>query len=161
MKVKLHRALIVTGLTLFAINADAGHRTFTRQEMAMMEPVPSIFDIYFKMASALANDSIDGLAPNASAIGNAIRRDRRKTLPAEIVAEADALAQIKDLGHARGVFKRLSNSLVQYLADHNVSSEYVQLYCPIAKASWLQKKSTDVANPYLGKKRPRCGTPMK
>lgn len=158
MKIHLYRAFILMALTAVAISAHAGHRTFSRQEVALMEPVPSVLGTYFKIATALARDSMDGVAPNASAIGSAIHRDRRKMLSTEIAAEADALAQTKDLRHARTVFRELSNSLIRYLADRDVSGAYQQFYCPIAKTNWLQKKGTEIDNPYLGRRSRGCGT---
>ena len=113
-----------------------------------MEPVKSVFDNYLKIESALANDSIEGVASNASAIASAVRGDSMKMLSPEIAAQADALSKAKDLATARAVFKRLSKSLIQYLNDHNVSGAYVEVYCPMAKASWLQT-GEKISNPYL------------
>ena len=152
VKIKLLLTFVVLTSAVFALATLAGHRTFSRQERAMMQPVRSVFDNYFKIASALANDSMDGVASNASAIGSAIRRDSRKMLSPEMAAQADVLAETKDLAGARVVFKRLSNSLIQYLADHKVTGKYVEVYCPIAEAAWLQEKGAKIHNPYLGKK---------
>lgn len=123
----------------------------------MMGQAPFVFDTYFKIASALAHDSIKGVAADAAAMGEAIRRDRGRMLPPEVAAEADALAQVNDLSRARIVFKRLSDSLIRYLAGWDVTDTYEQLYCPVTKANWLQKKETDVENPYLGQRRLHCG----
>jgi len=122
--------------------------------------VKSVLDHYLKIQSALANDSIDGVASNASAIGSAVRGDSMKMLSPEMAAQADALAKTKDLAKARGVFKRLSKSLIQYLADHKITSAYAEVYCPMAKASWLQK-GDKIENPYLGASMRGCGTIQK
>jgi hypothetical protein len=137
------------------------HRTFSRQEKAIMQPVQSVFHNYFKIASALANDSMHGVAVNGSAIGMSIRRDSRQMLSPETAAQADVLATTTQLSTARFVFKRLSTSLIRCLADHGATSVYVEVYCPTAKASWLQRKGQPIENPYLGKKMPRCGTIKK
>jgi len=79
-----------------------------------------------------------------------------KMLSPEIAAQADALANAKDLAEARAVFKRLSKSLIQYLNDHNASGAYVEVYCPMAKASWLQK-GDKIDNPYLESSMRGCG----
>ena len=118
----------------------------------MMQPVQSVFESYLRIAAALANDSTDGVASNASAIADAVRRDVRRMLSPKMAAQGDVLAQTKDLTSARVVFKRLSNSLIQYLADHNVTGTYVEVYCPAAKAAWLHKKGHKIGNPYFGKK---------
>ncbi len=125
-----------------------------------MEPVKSVFDHYLKIESALANDSIEGVAANAPAIASAVRSDSMKMPSPEMAAQADALAKAKDLATARAVFKRLSKSLIQYLADHEISGAYVEVYCPMAKASWLQKGGK-IDNPYLGASMRSCGEIQK
>lgn len=150
--------LTVLAMTGFAVVAGAGHRTFSKQGKALMQPVRFVFDNYFKIASTLANDSMDGVASNASAIGTAIRRDSKQMLSPEIAAQADVLAATTELSTARFVFKRLSRSLIRYLADHGATGVYVEVYCPKTNASWLQRNGKKIENPYLGKKMPGCGT---
>ena len=77
-------------------------------------------------------------------------------LPAEVGTEAEALTQVKDLQAARAAFKPLSNSLIKYLADHKAKEAYVQVYCPMADASWLQADK-NVKNPYMGQAMSECG----
>src|SRR5713226_42361 len=160
--------LIALALTAFATTARAGHRTFpklptrqselpTEQTGALKEPVKSVSDHYLKIQSALANDSIDGVTSNASAIGSAVRGDSMKMLSPEMASQADALAKTKDLAQARAVFKRLSKSLIQYLANHKITSASVEVYCPMVKASWIQKDKK-INNPYLGGSMRSCGT---
>ena len=52
----------------------------------MMQPVRFVFDNYFKIASALANDSLDGVPSSTSAIATAIRRDSKQMLSPETAA---------------------------------------------------------------------------
>ena len=65
----------------------------------MMQPVRFVFDNYFKIASALANDSLDGVASSTSAIATAIRRDSKQMLSPETAAQADVLAVTTELSH--------------------------------------------------------------
>lgn len=153
--------LIALALAAFVTNARAGHRTFPKEQTgALMEPVKSVLDNYLKIQSALANDSTDGVASNASAIASAVRGDSMKMLSPEVANQADALAKAKDVAAARKAFKPLSKSLIQYLADHNVTDTYVEVYCPMAKASWLQK-SDKIDNPYLDASMRGCGQIQK
>jgi len=163
------KTLTLTALVLavLATEARAGccdpespmmmHTADADQTAALMEPVKSVFDNYLIIQSALAKDSIDGVADSASAISSAIRGDSMKMLSPEIAAQADALATTKDLDGARAVFKRLSKSLIQYLNDHNISDAYVEVYCPTAKASWLQRDEK-INNPYMNASMRGCGT---
>ena len=162
MKTKLPLVLTLTAVIVaLAISARAGHRTFPNEETgALMEPMKSVFDNYLKIQSALANDSMEGVASSASAIGSAVRGDSMKMLSLQVADQADALAKTKNLASAREAFKPLSKSLIQYLADHNITSAYVEVYCPMAKASWLQT-GDKINNPYLDASMRGCGEIQK
>jgi hypothetical protein len=123
---------------------------------ALMEPVKSVYTDYLRIQTALAGDSMTGVAENATAISKAVQGDSMKMLPAAVATEAEALAEAKDLKAARTAFKPLSDSLIKYLADHKARDAYVQVYCPMADASWLQADKK-VNNPYMGKEMPTCG----
>lgn len=113
-------------------------------------------DHYLAVQSALALDSMKSVSASAQALAAAVRGDGTKSLPAAIAEQADALAKAKNLANARKAFKPLSESLITYFKANGVpQGTYVEVYCPIAKASWLQASET-VKNPYLG---PRSATP--
>ena len=122
---------------------------------ALTSPVKTVYDHYLKIQSALAGDSLAGVAENAKAIAKAAQGDA-KTLSADVGTQAEALAKAKDLKSARAAFKPLSDALIKYLADHNAKDAYVEIYCPMAHASWLQA-GKKVNNPYLGKSMSECG----
>ena len=96
----------------------------------------SVFDNYLKIESALANESTVGIGFNASAIASAERGDSMKMLPLKVAKQAEILAGTRNLSSAREAFKPLSKSL---MADHNITGPYVEVYCPMVKASWIQK----------------------
>lgn len=122
---------------------------------ALTAPVKSVYGHYLKIQASLAKDSMTGVAANADAIAKAVQTDA-KALPSAVATEAETVAQASDLKSARAAFKPLSNSLIQYLADHKARDAYVQVYCPMARASWLQADK-NVDNPYLGQEMPTCG----
>ncbi|HEY5298904.1 MAG TPA: DUF3347 domain-containing protein [Verrucomicrobiae bacterium] len=123
---------------------------------ALMEPMKSVYDHYLKIQTDLASDSLKGVADEANAIAKAVQGDSMKMLPTVVGAEAESLAKASDLKSARAAFKPLSDSLIKYLADHHAKNSYVEVYCPMAKASWLQADK-NINNPYLGKEMPGCG----
>ena len=124
---------------------------------ALMEPAKSVYDAYLKIQTEFVKDSLKGVSDNAAAIAKAVRGDDMKMLPSEVAKQADALAQAKDLKSAREAFKPLSTSLIKYLSDNKAGKGvYHEVYCPMAKASWLQS-GTDIKNPYLGTEMPNCG----
>lgn len=129
----------------------------TAPRSALPEAARPVFDGYLKIQSALARDSFQGVSATATAIAKTVRGDGQMTLSADVAAQAEALAQAKDLAAARNAFKPLSQSLIRYLADHKTGGGvYREAYCPMAKASWLQTEQT-VSNPYFGQAMLRCG----
>jgi|ERR1035437_306792 Cu(I)/Ag(I) efflux system membrane fusion protein len=123
----------------------------------LAQPVQAVFDNYIKLQGSLAQDSLEGVSSTATAMVKAIRGDSMKMLSQKVAAQAEALAQAKDLETARAAFKPLSESLIQYLKDQKVpSGTYHEAYCPMAKASWLQTDTT-IINPYMGKSMVHCG----
>lgn len=127
---------------------------------ALREPVKSVYDHYLTIQAGLAKDSLAGVAENAGAIAKAVQGDDTKMLPAEVAAQAATLAKASDLKAARAAFKPLSDSLIKYLADHHAKDAYVQVYCSMAQAGWLQKDG-NVNNPYFGKAMSQCGEIQK
>ena len=138
-----------------AVGLLAGVGARATDNPALTGPVKSVYDHYLKIQADLANDSLTGVAENANAITKAVQSDA-KMLPAEVGAQAEALAKAKDLRTARAAFKPLSDTLIKYLADHKARSAYVEVYCPMARASWLQADK-NVNNPYMGQAMSRCG----
>ena len=131
----------------------------THKEHAAILPksVQTVFDHYIKIQTALAEDSIENVRASAATIRNSVQSDPDKTLPAAVAEQAEALAKAGDIKSAREAFKLLSDSLLKYLAGNKAhASHYVRVYCPMAKARWLQT-GTAVNNPYFGKSMAGCG----
>ena len=122
---------------------------------ALPGPVKSVYSDYLKIQAQLANDSLTGVGEDATAIAKAVQGDA-KALPTAVASEAEALAKASDLRSARAAFKPLSDSLIEYLADHQSKEAYVQVYCPMARAHWLQSDRI-VHNPYYGQAMATCG----
>jgi hypothetical protein len=155
---KLIRTTVCLFLGLAVIGAPlAGFADEEKKMDALMEPVKSVLDHYLAIQKELTKDSIKGVEEHANAIAKAVKGDDMKMLPPEVAKEAEALAKAKDLKTAREADKLLSASLVKYLADNKAGrGVYHEVYCPMAKASWLQTDKT-VKNPYMGKAMPDCG----
>jgi len=116
-------------------------------------PIQSVMTPYLQIHDALAKDSMDGVSAAASALGKAAQSD--KMFPSELGQEAQTLAQAKDLGTARDAFKPLSETLIKAIGNNH--GTYVEVYCPMAKAHWLQTGTT-VSNPYFGASMSTCGS---
>ena len=123
----------------------------------LAEPAASVYENYGRIQTALAKDSLDGVATSAKTIAAAVRADASKSFSDSVAQQADATAKATDLAAARQAFKPLSEALIAYAAQHSaVGHLYRQAHCPMANASWLQTGSM-VMNPYLGQAMPHCG----
>ena len=155
MKLFNHFAPAVLGGLALAMTTFAP-ATQAADNPALMEPVKSVYNHYLKIQASLAGDSLNGVAANAEAIAKAVNADSMKMLPVAVATQADALAKATDLKSARAAFKPLSDSLIQYLADHKAKDAYVEVYCPMANVSWLQADK-HIHNPYYGQEMLTCG----
>jgi hypothetical protein len=118
----------------------------------------TVFDYYFKIQTALAQDSMENVSVSASVIAEIVRKDTSRGFPAQIVSQAEFLTKAKDVAAARAPFKALSGYLIQYLKTSNVPvGIYHEVHCPMAHVNWLQSDKT-VRNPFLGKPMSQCGT---
>ena len=96
----------------------------------------SIFENYFKINRALAQDSLEGVVDNAETLANAVRRDPGKALPLPVARQAGRLTQAKNLTEARDAFLRISASLIAYVKENRLSGFYFG-YCRIQRGAWL------------------------
>jgi Cu(I)/Ag(I) efflux system membrane fusion protein len=123
----------------------------------LKEPAKTVMSNYLAIQASLAGDSIQGLDEHAKAIATAVKGDAAKMLPPDVAAQAETLAQAKDITAARAAFKPLSASLIKYMAEEKAGKGlYHEVYCPMAEASWLQT-GKDIRNPYYGKEMLDCG----
>jgi Cu(I)/Ag(I) efflux system membrane fusion protein len=117
-----------------------------------------VFDNYLIIQRALADDSLKKVAASAEALAKAVRENPATTIHAEVAAQADALMKAKDLVAARTALKPLSELLIKYAKANKLTpGAYYEVYCPMAKAGWLQADKA-VKNPYFGAAMLRCGS---
>lgn len=108
-----------------------------------------VIDKYQTIQTALAQDSLEGVAESAAIIAKTVRTDPANTFPLRLVEQADRLANTKDLAKARYTFARMSPHLINYVKRNHLSGFYMG-YCRMQMLAWLQARS-DIANPYMGK----------
>ena len=144
-KILTFASLIILFVTVTALvyAADSG----------VSSPIQSVMTPYLQIHDALAKDSMNGVSGAAAALGKAAQSD--KMFPSELGREAQTLAQAKDLATARAAFKPLSETLIKAIGNNH--GAYVEVYCPMAKAHWLQK-GTSISNPYFGAAMSTCGS---
>jgi hypothetical protein len=116
-----------------------------------------VFENYLAAHASLAGDSLEKVSANASALAQAVRADAARSFALELAVQAEALAKAKDLATARQAFRPLSDSLIRYVKTANLPAGTLhEVYCPMAKASWLQAGTT-IRNPYWGAAMLNCG----
>jgi len=75
----------------------------------------------------------------------------------KIIADAQKIADSKDLKKQRETFQSLSDNFYTMAKGVKLSTEPIyQQYCPMKKAAWLSNESS-VKNPYYGSSMLTCG----
>ena len=142
--------------------AQMGSNTTVQARPGVLLSAPAgvakaVMDDYTAIQAALAKDSISGISESANALAKAVQDDQTKSFPAQIPKQAEALSQATNLAAARETFKLLSQSLIGYVNTRKMTTgTYYEVYCPMAKASWLQTEKT-ITNPYMGQAMLECG----
>lgn len=120
-------------------------------------PEKQAYENYLKIQTALTTDSLKGVPEAAQAIAQAVRADQDKKLPAAAADQAERVGKAASVSSAREAFKALSKTLIDYRKNSRpLMSQYHEVYCPMADASWLQTGKT-VMNPYYGSAMLHCG----
>lgn len=117
---------------------------------------------YYTLKDALVSSNPITVAAGAEAFVKAlndidtstVKEDSRK----ELLSDAVAISQTKDLKVQRVKFATLSGNMFTLAKAVKLSSEPVyQQYCPMKQASWLSN-SKAIKNPYYGNMMLTCGS---
>jgi Cu(I)/Ag(I) efflux system membrane fusion protein len=152
-----------TSILILGIIGTALVYAGTQQFDQSMQPV---VEAYLIIQEALADDKTDGVksaAEKVAALSDNLDPDtvtgehatHYKDVPARIKTAALKLAKEKEIGPMRDAFKALSRPMAMWATMSKPEDIYL-MYCPMAKASWLQRDD-DIRNPYHGHDMLRCG----
>jgi len=152
-------ALVVGLMFLAGANAHADAKQFD----SAMGP---ILAAYLEIHDALAADTLEGVAEQARSIEESAKSldpthlagehaDHYKMVPQKLGEAAAAMQKATDLAQAREALKGLSKPMAMWATMSKPAGVNV-VYCPMAKASWLQK-GHEIRNPYNGASMPKCG----
>jgi Cu(I)/Ag(I) efflux system membrane fusion protein len=140
-------------ILLFAIAIAA---IITAQAETPTAPMQSLLDNYIRIQTALAGDSLAGVADAAAAI-SATAKASAGVAPDAVAVQAEAVAKSSDIKAAREAFKPLSGALIAVLSNQkSITGDYYEAFCPMANASWIQT-GKKVSNPYFGAGMSSCG----
>lgn len=146
---------------------SAGAEPGTEQFDLQMQP---ILRSYLKIGDALAADSVDGVRAEAGRIKKLAAKldpsavtaehpSHYEDIRAKLESASASLAKTKRLGEARAAYKKLSMPMGMWASMSKPKGVNV-VYCPMAKASWLQEEGA-IRNPYYGSSMLRCGQVVK
>ena len=126
--------------------------------LGLSEPFETVTEQYLSIHGKLVSDNFDGVTAAAQAIQKVVAADPHKTFPPEFARAVDQLAAAKDLHAAREAFKTVSVQLIDAfkLAKINTGTLH-EVYCPMAKAYWVQSDPKMAHNPYFGQAMENCG----
>ena len=104
---------------------------------------------YFYAGSALAVDDFGRAREFLKALAN--------ESSGNLKTQAQAAAASSSIGAMRAVFKGLTEGIV---VNMSYPDDYAVAFCPMYKngSKWIQKREAPIANPYLGKSVPACGS---
>ena len=104
---------------------------------------------YMHAASALAADDFEKARESLSALA--------KESTGDLQAKAQAAADAGNIEAMRESFKALTEDVA---VNMSYPDDYAVAFCPMYKdgSKWIQKREAPIANPYLGKSMPRCGS---
>ena len=111
-----------------------------------------VLDSYLAIHDQLSKDKFDGVKAPAEAI--AAEAAKMGDKGATLATAAKAMASPVDLQAARKAFGPLSDAVIDATKDARGDAKVA--FCPMAKASWLQKDAT-IRNPYYGSGMLTCG----
>ena len=104
---------------------------------------------YFHASSALANDDFSRAREFLRALASDSTGDLK--------ARAEDAASAGDIETMRASFKALTEDIAVH---RTYPDDYAVAFCPMYKngSKWIQKREAPIANPYLGKSSPPCGS---
>lgn len=154
-----------TGPTVPPATPTAGDPTVeVETSSADQAQVDALVQPYLDLRQLLADDQMQGVPEAFAAIRVEAQQlsdseDARVQSLARTLAKG-ANAEPQDLEQARKAFTDVSTAmidLVKAVPPTGAAAETLYVaYCPMVKASWLQK-TEEVANPYMGQKMLACG----
>ena len=116
---------------------------------------PAVLEAYYRIADALASDSLQGVAENALAFAKSVK-DPALQLSATNVAAATQV----DLEKTREIFKTFNSVLANGIkfGDYDLpQGTAYRVHCPMVNADWLQLNEEPIRNPYHGSFMLDCG----
>lgn len=158
------KKILLTGIALVAAFLQPGmaqDRPVSKQLSPLLTEYYNIKDALIGSNAGTASAEAAAFVKTAAAIDMnsmpAAAHDAYMPLSAKLVADAQAIADTKDISKQRAYFKTFSDNFYQLAKAVSLSAQPVyQEYCPMKKAYWLSS-SNAIKNPYFGSQMLTCG----
>jgi hypothetical protein len=140
-----------------------------------------LYNHYFALSNALAQDSVPEAKKSASDFGSTISallegqsknepvqaqdlpREEKETIRRSLATLANlskTIANVDKLDQMRKPFEEMTSIMGRLQGLTKIQAD--EYYCPMVKKTWLQPKdSKEVRNPYAGKSMRSCGEKKK
>ncbi len=117
----------------------------------------AVVDPYMKIASKLADDSVDGVRQNAGEIATAASALGAPAMKIDMAAVQ--LASATELTDARTKFGVLSDAIDTYMTGLKLTppAGVKVAFCPMVSKTWMQEGDA-ISNPYYGSEMLTCGS---
>ena len=151
---------LAIGATVFAVGCAPAPQTSNTPAAGSSMP-RTIVDPYVKIASALAEDSTEGIHANAGSIATAatsLGAPAMKIDTAAIALAAASEAAPPDISNVREKFGTLAEAIDTYMTGEKLTPpDGVKIaVCPMVHKPWMQT-AENIQNPYYGKEMSTCG----
>jgi len=159
--------------TTQSTQVSAGNTPATADNQQSASSIKGIVSSYLEMKNALAGDNDKGTATAGDAMVTAFQQFDKSSLTAEQKKnyediESDAKEHAEHIGknagnikHQREHFDMLSKDMYELVKTFGAGQHLYYDHCPMYNngkgADWISE-TKEIANPYLGKEMPTCGT---
>jgi hypothetical protein len=145
--------------------------SFTQQAIAHDDAKQSLqkaITDYINLTNVLAKDNAELAQAAAKTLNEDLKNAMEQLKPYQhkivmkyhdaLINDASAMSSTTDIEKIRASFKTFSPHFFKILKELKVNTnDLFYQYCPMADAYWVSDNSK-IANPYLGKKMPTCGS---
>lgn len=147
------------------------HTETSKVEVQEVNQLNAVFDNYFAVKDALVKTDGNTASVKATALLSSINAVKMETLKTDehnvwmkvlknIKADAEHIADTKDIKHQRDHFNTLSKNIYELVKVSKPETPTYLQHCPMANdgkgADWLSKENV-VKNPYYGSMMLNCG----
>ncbi len=146
---------------MLALFATAFVQNSFAQDSTKTQPA-QLLNTYYKLKDALVSSNAISAAVHAEELVKIINGTDKETInddaKANLIKDAGAICQSKDIKLQREKFATLSNNMFELAKTIKLSANPIyQQYCPMKKASWLSNDKA-IKNPYYGSMMLTCGS---